>query len=388
MPVTVVEILDKSLSKVAEIRNLYPIDKQANILRYSRELSDFGQCLFRVSSQDPIFDELGDILQPHIYNVRITHNGTKVWQGAIIDNPQRTKNFIEVRALEYEFYLDKILIRRTSKNPATNQADGLYRIFNTGTMSSNLTTVIQNAASDFGTNHPLSSLTVGTIDNPSYPLGFTDANGNSLTGAWNFSDFISLQFDFHTAYYVTKAFADYTQCDFEVDENLVFSFKTFLGTKQQNLTFTYGVTGNVVDYNLPRLGKRMVNDLWGVAADINGKVLHSERIDSESINTYGKLESDQAFTDVKDNNFLKTRLGSSLLFINKPESSPVNIVVNEKGYFLGLYDIGDIVTVKIKDNVIDFNEPRRIVGITVTLHNTGRELTTIQTNTPLPGDLS
>jgi hypothetical protein len=131
----------------------------------------------------------------------------------------------------------------------------------------------------------------------------------------------------------------------------------------------------------------MVNDLWGVATDGNGKILHVEQTDSASLNTYGKLEDVRRLLDVKDVNFFKTRINQDLQFTATPETAPVNILLNEKGYPLGQYDIGDIITVKINDNVIAYQAPRRIVGITVNLHDTGREMTTVQTNTPRPEDI-
>lgn len=388
MTQTTVEVLDKSLNRVAEIKNLYPIDGQGMILRYSKELSDYGSCLFRVDTNDPIFNSYGDILQPHSYHVRVKRGGTVVWQGAIVDNPQRTKSFVEVQAYEYLYYLDKILIRRTSTDPNTGTADDLYRIFNSGTMSSAVTTLIQNAATDFGAEHPLADLVPGTIDNPNYPLGFTDGT-KSLTGAWSFSTNVSLQFDFHTVYYVIKAFGIYTNCDFNIDYNLNFNFETFLGNKQNSIVFHYGNNskGNIVDYNLPRLGRRMVNDLWGIATDNSGKVYHLEQSDSTSMNTYGKLEDATAYSDVKDNNFLSTRITQDLFFTSTPDSNAINILLDERGYPLGQYDIGDIVSVRVQDNVINYNYRRRVVGVTVNLHNTGKELTTVQLNTPRQEDL-
>ena len=130
-----------------------------------------------------------------------------------------------------------------------------------------------------------------------------------------------------------------------------------------------------------------MNDLWGIATDSTGRVYHVEQTDSTSLNTYGKLEDATGYADVKDSNFLRTRINQDLLFTKTPDESPINILLNEKGYPLGQYDIGDIVTVKIKDNVININERRRIVGITVNLHDTGRELVTVQTNRPRETDL-
>lgn len=383
---TVVEILNRSLSKVAEIKNLYPITKAGMILRYSKELSDYGKCTFRVRSNDPIFDTLGDILQPHVYNVRIKRGGTTVWQGAIVNNPQRTKNYVEVEAYEYLYYLDKILIRRSSNNPATGSADNLYRIFNSGTMATAVSSIITSAAADFGSNHPLSTLAAGTIDNPNYPEGFTDGT-SALTGAWSFSSSVALQFDFHSVLYVLKAFGIYTNSDFQINNSLQFNFRTFLGNKQSAITFQYGTRGNVVDYNCPRLGKRMVNDLWGIATDSQGKIYHAEQKDTTSVNLYGKLEDAKAYVDVKDGNFLRARLAQDLRYTKTPDDSPINILLDEKGYPLGQYDIGDIVGVIINDNVISVNTRRRIVGITVTLHDTGRELVSVQTNKPRETDM-
>lgn len=50
-----VEILNKSLEKVCELRALYPINSQGMVIRYSNELSDYGTCTFRVQTKDPVF---------------------------------------------------------------------------------------------------------------------------------------------------------------------------------------------------------------------------------------------------------------------------------------------------------------------------------------------
>lgn len=384
---TVVEILDRDLEKIAEVKNLYPLNKKGDILRYSKELSDWGKCTFRVSTKDPFFDQFGDIITPHVYNIRINRGGTTVWSGAIVDNSERNRNYIEVVAYEYDFYLDKVLIRRDAE---TTVGDGKnnYRTFKTGTMATAVTSIINSAKTDFGPNHPLENMTIDTIENPVFPDGFTNSNGASISGqTWTFSDFISLQFDYHTAYYVIKAFGLYTSCDFEINQDLEFSFKRFIGNKQTGVVFEYGTQGNIVDYNVPRLGSRMANSIWGIAADSNGKILHSNQRDETAIQTYGLLQDAIAFSDVKDKNMLKTRLNEQLQFVKTFRDAPINVVLNEKAYPLGQYGIGDLVTVKIKDNIIDYNEARRIVGISVTLHNTGREMTTIQTNAPRAKDM-
>lgn len=371
---------------VAVVKNPYPINRKGDILRYSRELSDYGECKFRVSTRDPLLS--ADILKPHVYHVRIKRGTETVWSGAIVDNTERNKRYIEVVAVEYDYYLDKILIRRDASVTAGDGKEN-YRTFNSGTMAAAVTSIVNSAKTDFGSLHPLAGMTVSSsnIENPNYPAGFKGSTGQPLTGAWNFSSFITLQFDYHSAYYVLKAFGLYANCDFEVDEDLIFYFKPFIGNKNSGVTFEYGTRGNIVDYNTPRLGRRMANNLWGIAADTSGKILHVNQTDSTSINTYGQLQKADAFADVKDSNFLKTRVNESLQFLKTFDDSPVNIILDEKSYPLGQFGLGDIVTVKIKDNIIDYEKPRRIVGITVTLHNLGKEQITLQTNNPRASDV-
>lgn len=386
---TTVEILNTSLEKIAEIKALYPINNQGMVLRYSRELSDYGQCTFRVSTKDPVLTQFGDILKPHTYHIRIRRGQEIVWQGAIVDNTDRNRNYIEVRAVEYLFYFDKILIRRDADKPDTDEDESNFRVFSTGTMASVITTLITQGKADFGTNHILANMTVGTIESPDYPKNFT-TNASppvAMTGPWNFSADVTLQFDYHSLLFVIKNFGNYTNADFELTNSLVFNFKKRIGNRTNDITFTYQtVGGNIIDYNVPRFGMRMSNEIIGIAADDEGKILHATQRNSASVSTNGLMQTAKAFNDVKSKNPLEARLAEELRLISNPEESPINIILNEKAYPLGQYGLGDIVLVKIKDHIIDIEKERRVIGITVTLHDTGRELVTIQTNNP-PDDM-
>lgn len=391
-PRTKVEILNSSLEKIAEVKSLLPLNKGGTILRYSTELSDYGFCSFRMSVHDPLFTRLGDITKPHKYHIRIMRDNGVAWKGAIVDNPQRNKSFIEIRGAEYEFYLDKAPITRTSKvgygEIEPSQDIGLhYRVFKTGSMANAVTALINEAKGYFGASHILNGMSVGTIENPDYPNNFSTSSGASLTGSWNFSDDVVLQFDYQTVLYALKAFGIYAEADFDLDENLIFNFKKFLGNKQPNVSFEYGSRGNIADYNAPRFGSNMVNDYTGIATAPDGTVLHSDKSDSVSIGEYGKMWGVTAYGDVKDKNALTARLSGELFLIKDPSDSPLNLVLNEKGYPLGLYGIGDLVNVKITSAAVDYEAVKRIVGIGVNVHNTGREIITVQTNNPKPKDL-
>lgn len=391
-----IEILDMSLNKVGEVINPHPLDKSGLILQYSKELSDYGQCKFRISAYDNILTQYGDIIKPHQYHVRIRRNSAIVWQGAIIENSKRTKDYIEVIAAEYLFYLDKILINRSSNNPATGQADQVFRIFNSGTMDAAVTAVMNETIATLKTstnsNHILANMTLGTIENPNFPPNITDSNGALLTGAWTFSSNIQLTYDFQSILYLLKSFGVYSYADFYLDNTLAFNFKRFVGNDHHyDVNFSFNkassssaAVGNIIDYNLPRLGQRMVNSLWGIATDNQGKILHKEQRDEPSITEFGLMQGVAPYADVKDQGILNARTQAELPFVSTPDETNVLLVLNETAaYPLGLWDIGDLVTINIQNNAIDFTDIRRVVGATVQVNSTGREITTAQTNKPL-----
>jgi len=387
----IVEILDKSLNKLAEVRNPYPLDQKGTVLTFSKELSDFGQCKFRISAFDDLLTQYGDIIQPHQNHVRIRREGRVVWQGAIIDNPKRSSQFIEILAAEYEFYLSKILIKRSSNNPATGTADGVFRIFNSGTMAAAVTAVMNEtiALLDVSTNTSsiLSGMTLGTVENPNYAPNMTDSTGAALSGAWNFSTNLQLTYDFQTVLYLLKSFGIYSYADFYIDNSLVFNFEKFVGNdRHYDVNFVFKQhNSNIIDYNLPRLGGRMANDIFGIATDTNGAILHKEHSDQASITANGLMQGTAAYADIKDNGILDARVQAELPLVSTPDETNAMVVLNESSaYPLGIWDIGDIVNISVTNKGVSFNEPRRVVGISVEVNDTGKELTTVQSNKPLP----
>jgi len=387
---THIYILDKGLTIVAELKSLKPLDNNGNVLIYSKELSDFGKCTFRISAYDDILDTVGDIFTPHQYHVRIVRGGYTVWQGAIVDNPHRNKEYLDITAYEYEYYLSKKLVHRTS--PDINGTANIYRTFSSGSMSDAVTAIMNETIADYhNSTHILKNMTLGTVQNPNFPPGMTSGFfGQALTGPWAFGDESQahpgpqLQFDFHSILYVLKAFGIYSYGDFTIDQNLQFTFQSFLGKDHSSLVFSYGDQGNIVDYNLPRLGERMVNDLWGIATDINGVILSVHQSDSASQSTYGEMEDVAAYSDVKTQGTLRERVNVELPLLSVPDETNAIVYLNETGYPLGQYDIGDLITIKVKNKGVNFNSKRRIVGITVIVNGTGREEIALQTNVPQP----
>lgn len=399
---TEIWILDGQLNRITKVQSPYPLDAGGTILKYSKELDEYGQLSMRISAYDKVLTQLGDIVAPHKNWVQVVKDGTTIWQGAIIDNPKRTKEYIEILAAEPLWYLSKILVNRSSPDPTGAGQNGIYRVFNSGTMAAAVTAIINETITNFQTKsagHPLASMTLGTVTNPNYPANMTDGNNppNQLTGAWNFGNGITapeLQYDFTPILTILKDFGIYSYSDFYLDNSLVFNFVPFKGRNLTNLvTFQYGgpnnPTTNIIDYNVPRSGQRMYNSLWGIATDPNGNVLNYDSTDQTSIGTYGVIEGVAAFADVKDQATLNARLEAELPLISSPNLSSMTVTLNEKAaYPLGLYDVGDIVNFNIQNKGVRFSDAWRIVGITVTLNGTGRETTTVQSNKPLPSQVA
>ena len=379
-----IEILTNAGALVAPVTILAPINTSNDTIFFTYRLSNWGECKFRIATKDPLFDIAGDVLEPYKYHVRVLRFGVEVWRGVIVDNPQRNNKYVEVIALSYLFLLSKVLVRHDASVTAGDGLDN-YRTFKTGTMSTAITSVINEAIADVGSANPLSTMTISSIENPSYPANYTDSSNQPLTGDWNFSSDLTLQYDYRNVFYVIASMGQYTASDFEIDKDFKFNFKTFLGNRVSNKTFTYGSFGNLLNYNAPRYGRRMANSLTGVAADFGNQILHVEQTDAESISTYGKIQDVAAYIDVKNTNALKSRLNEELRLISTPDSE-IQITLNDKAPQLGEYNIGDIITIDIDDGIIQFRQKeRRIVGINVSVANNGSDNIQLITNKPKDG---
>lgn len=371
-----VDILDASLNYRATVRNLVPLNPEGMFLDYSTRLSNWGVAKFRVGKDDPLLASEGDILQPFRFHVRIKRFGVVIWQGVIVKNPTRNKNYIEVEARTYLYLLSRTLI---AHDPADGNGAENFRTFNGATMASYISTLVTEAKATMGA--PISTLTIGTVANPSFPADFKDSTGASLTGGWTFSPTFLLKVDYRDLLYVLNLFGAYSNSDFEITTGFVLNFESYIGNKQPNMVFSYGTYGNIEDYNAPLDGDAMANYLQGIAADNSNLIIHAEQSDAASITASGRIDGVAAFADVKTTSLLQQRLKQQLQQV-KTADPELNFWVNERAYPLGQYGIGDVVTVQIKDGATNVNTLRRIVGLDCEVHQTGKERIRIITNKP------
>lgn len=371
-----IDILDHSLDYLATVHNTPALDKSGNWLEYSQKLSDVGRCKLRVGTLDPLLASEGDILSPFKNHIRVKRSGVVVWQGVIVRNTKRTRDFVEVEARTYLYLLSRVLIRHDASDGAGAEN---YRTLKSGTLAADVTTLVGEAKVDMGA--PLSSLSVGTVENPLFPADYKDSAGVALSGQWTFSDTFQLKFDYRDMLYVLQALAIYGNSDFEVTNGLVFNFKKYIGNKQPNITFSYGEFGNIEDFDAPLDGEQMANAITGVAADNNFQILHTELTDTTSINTYGRIAAVAAYGDVKNVNLLTTRIREELIQVATPDPE-IHLLLNDKAYPLGQYGLGDTVTIVIKTGSINVNSQRRIVATDIKVHTTGKETIRLITNKP------
>lgn len=378
-----VQVLDSSLVPLTEIKSFYPLDSSGNFLEYVDKLSAWGKCRFRVATHDAALVQFGNIFEPFKYHIRIYRANVLVWCGVIVTNPRRTKRYIEIEARTYLYLLTKVLVKRDASVAPGDGKDN-YRTLSSGSMSTAVTNIINEAKADAISGSIMSQITLGTIENPNFPSNYTKADGTALTGAWAFSDDMTLQFDYRDIFYVLSSLAMYPACDFEVTKDLIFNFKQFIGNKQTDILFEYAEHGSITDYNAPLNGDRMANDLTGVAADFGNQILHSQKADDASVQEYGRIQGVAAYIDVKNQNALRSRLVEELRLTSKPDSE-LHVTLNDKAYPLGQYGLGDVVRIKVKDRIIDVDQLRRIVGIDVYVDGTAQETVRLITNKPKEG---
>lgn len=383
LPKYKVQILNSSLEPLTEIKSFYPLDSTGNFLEYLDKLSAWGRCRFRVATHDSALVDYGNIFEPFKYHVRIYRANVLVWSGVIVTNPRRTRRFVEIEARTYLYLFTKVLVKRDASVAAGDGKDN-YRTLSSGSMSTAVTNIINESKADAITGSIMSQITIGTIENPDFPMNYTKADGSALIGSWSFSDDMTLQFDYRDIFYVLSSLAMYPACDFEVTKDLVFNFKQFIGNKQTDILFEYAEHGSITDYNAPLNGDRMANDLTGVAADFGNQILHSQKADDASVQEYGRIQGVAAYVDVKNTNALRSRLTEELRLTSKPDSE-LHVTLNDKAYPLGQYGLGDVVRIKVKDRIIDVDQLRRIVGIDVYVDGTSQETVRLITNKPKEG---
>jgi hypothetical protein len=168
------QVLNSSLEPLTEIKSFYPLDSSGNFLEYVDKLSAWGKCRFRVATHDAALVQFGNIFEPFKYHIRIYRANVLVWCGVIVTNPRRTKRYIEIEARTYLYLLTKVLVKRDASVAPGDGKDN-YRTLSSGSMSTAVTNIINEAKADAISGSIMSQITLGTIENPNFPSNSTGA---------------------------------------------------------------------------------------------------------------------------------------------------------------------------------------------------------------------
>lgn len=378
-----IEVLDRDLQPITSLNVFVATDQMGNYLEYGSRLSSYGEAKFRILTKDIAWDRFGNIFDPYQNHIRIYRANQLVWSGVVVDLPQRNKRYIEIKGRTYLHILEKVLVKHDA--PDGNNAE-YFRTFKSGTMADAVRAIMTESITDTAAYPIISKITIGTIINPKYPQGFVDTANVSIAGQdWKFTPDIALKFDERDIFFVLSQLANYSQCDFEITQDLVFNFIPRIGSRKVDMVFDYGVGGAIDDYNAPLWGSRMANHLVGIAADKDYVILKTEASDSASIAKRGRLSGVAAYIDVKNKNALNTRLAEELRFVSEPDAE-LSMIMNDKAAPLGTYNLGDTVTAVIEDGPISVRQERRVIGYDVKVNETMDETVRIMTNKPRVGE--
>lgn len=340
-------------------KDLAPLTEDKRILQYDDYLSSFGTLKFRVQTKSPVAAK--NLFVPYQNHVKLYRFNKLVWAGIITDNPSRNKLYIEVVARTYVWLFTKIPV----KTPSTTEE----RVFKTGTMKDAVTAIFNEgkAISD----SPISTYTLGTIDNTKYPWDGKD---------WTFTDVYKMSFFYNDLFTVLSCFADVTNADFEVTPDKTFNFREKIGTDRKDIVLKYGKGGNVEDYDSPLDGNNYINDSVIMSRNVKGDaVIKSEQSDSASFSVNGRLWGTTSLDEEIAQEMLDSK--AKMIFKANGIDSQLSLVLNENALPLGSYQLGDRVTAIIEDGPIRVNQTRRVIGWKVFVTDTMKETATIITNT-------
>lgn len=350
-----VEILDQSGNVQSVVKNLVSFTKDKQALKFNDYLSSYGTCNFRVKTLDPGFST--DYLEPYKYFIRIKRFKKTVWYGVITDAPSRTHEFVDIQARTLAFLFTKCEI-------SPSDFTVLTRVFKTGTMGAAITTIFNEAKNR--SSSPVASFTIGTIENP-YKL--------NTTTTYTFNDTDYLEMPYMSTMDFLSIVSDITNTDWEVTSGGVFNYRRKMG-RFRDISFKWGKYGNMRDYNIPISGSNKTNLLIGLAVNTAGKLIRHEATNAASIDTYKRLWGFKVFENANTQSILNA-LTKEELRVRGTGVELKRYSVNEEALSL---ELGDEFVVDIQDNIISERETRRLVGLEVSVSDTGFEKFELITN--------
>lgn len=304
-------------------------------LQYKKTLGQIGDASFSI---DLANSKVTEVTLQNYNRIEILENGITQWSGYIISK-QITFNEVDIRCKE----LIGILAKRLTPDA--------YVL--SGTASSAITTLLTmvNSADDTG-------ITAGVIDAP-----------GSINMTFNQQDVLS----------VIQSIADNVGAQFKVNDDRSLDFKLSIGEdKSGSVKFEYNTIqpqqANIVKFQVEDNGEYIVSKSFGA-----NSTLTSAQLDAVLSAKYGLLEKFNNFTEANNQTNLDALTLSKI--VGSLYSPALDLIPGE----LDNFDIGDTVSINIKNKLVLINDTFQILEKSVKIVNSQKSIS-VKINT-LPQDI-
>jgi hypothetical protein len=154
----------------------------------------------------------------------------------------------------------------------------------------------------------------------------------------------------------------------------VFNIYSKRGTTVSNLRLEYGdgLKNNITAWDRKRTLSDIYNSVIVEGEGLGDARITSTQTDSSLINAVGLLEGRVQEKSINQQATLDTK-AQEIIRVRKTEQPIYSLTLNNAFDDFGLYDIGDIVPVKIQSGYVNINTTMRIYGIDVNVSDEGEE---------------
>lgn len=335
--------------------NAYDFEKATNI-KWEKYENSVGRCMFELPYTDLKLEQaLSNDEQ--MFEILIYRNGVLKWQGYlafILDTIDKTAIY------GLDFMECMKWYRCTYNTTYTDKKIGSEII------SPEWDTIAGRANIVLGTR-----ITKGTIENP-YTTGTTSEK--TIKRVTFNEDFFSLVAEMQQLSASDSPSGAWEQNSvFEVTQSETaptFNFWRNKGSNQADVVFELG--SEIVDYYIPKDYRFINNDLIGYSIISGPSIITKTSSDATSISKFYRRELSPVFgaltkqeeLDAKVANFMKE---------NKDPKRDIRIAFAAGLTPFDGYSMGDNVQIKIKRGRFDIKEYMRVVGMEVTVDNSGAE---------------
>lgn len=319
--------------------------------------NDVGRCRFFIPFNDLKLSTTS-VPDDRISRIYIYRNGTLIWQG-VTQIVQDTLDGVWVYGETYEAILSWYGVRY-------NQA---YTSTAIGTIITNEYDNIETRTNNFFSTH----FTQGTIEAP-----YISGTSNNLTITRtlfneNFLDFLK-QMVLSARAEMTSTWSQNTVFKISFSETApTFTFTRNAGSNKDDVILE--LDSEIVDYNIPRDMRSITNEVKGLAITTGPSVISATYSDTTSQCMWYRREFYPFFNNITAQSDLNQRTSNFMSDRKAPQRDMKIQLAAGLAPFDG-YVMSDNIRVRINRGRVSIDEYRRVIGMEVSIDDSGVEVTT------------